>query len=140
MSNGTKTIIGILAIVVVVSIGMFTWMKVLHHTTSVHMVNHTPDSKVMKLSAEQYARQYKKDKTAADEKYVDTVVQITGTIKEIKDNEIILNTQYPIVVNMQKGVNLDRLKKGQAVTLRGFPIGLDPDQNVLVFKSAKLIK
>ncbi|MFC7392209.1 OB-fold protein [Scopulibacillus cellulosilyticus] len=140
MSNGTKTIIAILVIVVVVSAGMFTWMKLLQHSTSNNMVNHAAESKVIKVSAEKYAEQYKKDKKAADEKYQDTVVQITGNVKEVKDHQLILNGTYPIDAKMQKNVSLDHLKKGQVATFRGFPIGLDPNKKELVFTNAKLIK
>lgn len=79
MSTGKKLIIGILLLIVVGSIvGYMQWNK--------------PHAKVedvagMQVSTEQLANDYAADEQAANGKYLEKVITVTGTIIDVKENQ-----------------------------------------------------
>jgi hypothetical protein len=85
--------------------------------------------KAIFFTADDLFKEYNKDEKAADAKYLDKVIEVTGTINETEKNQdggimAVLNTSDPasgIQCSMRdKGITLN---KGQQVTIRGFCTG-----------------
>jgi tRNA_anti-like len=110
----------LLLILIGVGTGIYMWNK--PH-------NKVENAKGIAITADALAKEYNADEKAADAKYLNKAIEVSGTISEIDKNQdggtmAILQTSDPAAgiqcTMREKGVNLT---KGQNVTIKGFCSG-----------------
>jgi len=80
------------------------------------------------MSAKQLAEEYERDEAGANKKYLGNAVQVNGTVSEVSVNQ----QNKPVIVLAGTGMSgiqcsllkeTDGIKKGDAVTIKGFCSG-----------------
>ncbi len=90
------------------------------------------------LTAQQLYDAFKTNEQAANQKYLDKAIQLTGEIVDISKNQegnIVVNfkTNDPLVmINCTFKTNPGELKPGQNITFKGICTGYIPDANVVI--------
>jgi hypothetical protein len=91
-----------------------------------------PTSTLTKVTAEELCLAYREDKVAADKKFADKILEVTGVVDRVVVNDI-HDIYYVILASAEKrrewnvrctfdkkhAPSLDRLTAGQAVTVQG---------------------
>ncbi len=90
------------------------------------------------LTAQQLFDAFKANEQAANQKYLDKAIQLTGEIADVTKNQegnMVVNfkTNDPFVmINCTFKVNPGDLKPGQTITFKGICTGYIPDANVVI--------
>jgi hypothetical protein len=116
-----KIVIALLLLILIgVGTGIYMWNK--PHVK-------VEDKKGIAITAEALAKEYGADEKAADAKYLNKAIEVTGTVSEIDKNQdggimAVLQTSDPAAgvqcAMRDKGVSLT---KGQNITIKGFCSG-----------------
>ena len=117
-----KTILAIIGFIIVLGggVGYYMWNK--PHPKA-------ENAKAILFKADDLFKEYTKDEKAADAKYLNKVIEVTGTVGEVDKNQdggimAVLQTSDPttgIQCSMRdKNINIE---KGKEMTIRGFCTG-----------------
>lgn len=120
--NIMKRVLGVLAVIILVAIvaGVIMWNKP-HRKVE--------DVKGIAVTAQQLSKEYSADEKAANAKYLNKAIVVTGTISEIDTNEngglmVVLQTGDPIAgVQCTMRDKADKPVVNEQVTIKGFCSG-----------------
>lgn len=125
-----KTILIIVAILAVIggAIGAYLFFKPVAQTVDI-----TPS---YNISAEDFGREFQKNSKAANEKYSNNVVQLTGTANEIETDaagnvSVIINEESSVIQFSFSGTATEQAKKiqeGDSITIKGKYTGFEEDE------------
>ncbi len=124
-----RKIIGIILIAIIIGGGVayYLWNKPHKSAEGV--------KPVATLTAEELFTQYSTDAAGSDAKYLDKVLEVSGTVSNVSVNElnetkVALSTSdmlAEIAFIMKKGENIESLKTGTNIALKGICVGYNTD-------------
>lgn len=115
-----KRIIIFIALAIGITIGLYAWLS--YHKPHVNLENSSPD---FILSVADLYEEYEADETAADAKFIGKIIEITGTIDSVDEDQknsqkIIMSTGDPLseIQCEMSEKNIVKVNNGEEITLR----------------------
>ncbi len=124
-----RKLIGIILIAIIIGGGVAYYLLNKPHKSAEGI------KPVATLTAEELFTQYSTDAAGSDAKYLDKVLEVSGTVSNVSVNElnetkVALSTSdmlAEIAFIMKKGENIESLKTGTNIALKGICVGYNTD-------------
>lgn len=102
--------------------------------------------KAVSLTARQLADAFIKDEAAANKKYLDKAIELTGDVLDVTSNQdgytvVNFKTSDPLlVINCTFKIQPEKLVPGQLLVCKGICTGYIPDANVVINEGVQIRK
>lgn len=103
-------------------IGLITALLVYNYIFNSEHRDIASEEATVNLSAEDIFTQFQKDEALATANYLDQVVEMTGNITSIEDNDVVLSSGVQVSFNSQETL---KFQKGEQITIKGRCVGYD---------------
>lgn len=111
-------IIGLLAIISAIGFGWY-----MYHKPVESLENKTPD---IKIKASELVIAFETDEQSANQKYLDKILEISGVIDKVQNNNIYIKTENPlssVICEMSGEHSLSEIKPEEKITIKGLCTG-----------------
>lgn len=124
-----KKLLGILVLVGLIGGGFMYW-----YTFHKPHRNVEREKAAFSMTADELFNAYDSDESAANEKYLDQVIELEGTIMELSDSQdgrslVVLEAEAAMLggasIRLAEGQSSDGLETGQSVKLKARCVGMD---------------